>query len=87
MQVPSVGRIVHYRAHGSPDGTHRSAARAAIITEVLVDITSGEVDQHVVSLCVLNPTGMYFNQNVLRDDAAEPRGGTWQWPPFVPSKK
>lgn len=73
--TPTIGRIVHYRAHGSPDGTHKPAPRAAIVTEVFNDAC--------VSLCVLNPTGMYFNTSVLLDESAEPRGGTWQWPPKV----
>ena len=73
--TPTVGRIVHYRAHGSPDGTHKAAARAAVVTEVFSD--------DCVSLCVLNPTGMYFNTSEMLDESAEPRGGTWQWPPRV----
>lgn len=73
MQKPTIGRIVHYQAHGSPDGTHKSLARAAVITEVFSD--------ECVSLCVLNPTGMYFNTSVQLDEAVVPRGGTWHWPP------
>lgn len=71
--TPTVGRIVHYQAHGSPDGTHKSVARAAVITEVFNDAC--------VSLCVLNPTGMYFNTSIMLDESPEPRGGTWHWPP------
>lgn len=70
---PTVGRIVHYQAHGSPDGTHKSVARAAVITEVSSD--------DCVSLCVLNPTGMYFNVSVPLDESESPKGGTWHWPP------
>jgi hypothetical protein len=70
---PTVGRIVHYQAHGSPDGTHKPAARAAVVTEVFNDAC--------VSLCVLNPTGMYFNTSVLLDESESPKGGTWHWPP------
>jgi hypothetical protein len=70
---PTVGRIVHYQAHGSPDGTHTPAARAAIITEVFNDAC--------VSLCVLNPNGMYFSTSVMIDESTEPKGGTWRWPP------
>ena len=83
---PTIGRIVHYQAHGSPDGTHKSEPRAAIITKVHpTDTTAWDVD-----LCVLNPTGMYFNQHCHYGDATEEpaksgnytaKGGTWHWPP------
>lgn len=35
--------------------------------------------EEVVSLCVLNPTGQFFNQNVPFDATGE-FGGTWHWP-------
>jgi hypothetical protein len=74
---PTIGRIVHYRAHGSPDGTHKSAPRttgsAAVVT-----IVHSETD---VGLAVLNPTGMFFNEHCLYDGSENPRGGTWCWPP------
>lgn len=72
-QKPSVGRIVHYQAHGSPDGTHKSVARAAIVTQVHSD--------SCVGLCVLNPTGMFFNTSVTIDESDAPKGGSWRWPP------
>lgn len=77
-QQPSVGRIVHYTSHGTPirqDGTQAFTAepRAAIITAVKGD--------SVVDLCVLNPTGMFFNQNVQYAEGQD--GGTWHWPPRV----
>lgn len=91
MQKPSVGRIVHYVSHGTPvqpDGTQAftSEPRAAIITAVHNDTC--------VDLCVLNPTGLFFNTSVLFHDGdaehadATPeqpvyRGGTWHWPPRV----
>ena len=76
MSAPTVGRIVHNQAHGSPDGTHKSVARAAVVTEV--------VSERIVSLCVLNPTGLYFNASVLLDESDAPKGGTWHWPPRSP---
>jgi len=76
-QQPTVGRIVHYRAHGSPDGTHKPAVRAAIVTGTYQTET-GEVDFHKVDLCVMNPTGLFFNVGCLFDGE---KGGSWCWPP------
>jgi hypothetical protein len=70
---PSVGRIVHYQSHGSPNGQHKSEPRAAVVTEVYPDTGVG--------LCVLNPTGMYFDRNV--PFAETPTPGHWNWPPYV----
>jgi len=76
--IPSIGRIVHYVAHGSPvrpDGTqaYPSVCRAAIITE------APAAGQGAVALAVLNPTGMFFHQNVEQDEDTH-AGGTWHWP-------
>lgn len=71
--TPTIGRIVLYQAHGSPDGTHKSEPRPAIITGVANDT--------VVSLTVFNPTGMFFNQACALDESEAPKGGTWRWPP------
>lgn len=80
---PAVGRIVHYRSHGTPvreDGTQAYPAlcRAAVITEVL-EMREG---MWLVSLAVLNPTGAFFNRRVHQDDTAR-TGGTWHWPEMV----
>ncbi|MGA5764489.1 hypothetical protein [Nonomuraea bangladeshensis] len=77
--TPSVGRIVHYVSHGTPpreDGTqaYTSECRAAIVTETNTSDTVG--------LCVLNPTGQFFNRTVTHDED-EKRGGTWHWPERV----
>ena len=69
---PSVGRIVHYMAYGTPGGEYKSEPRAAIVT--------GVVDDETVHLCVLNPTGMFFNLNVKRGS----NGGQWDAPVYVP---
>jgi len=71
QQKPTVGRIVHYQAHGSPNGQHKSLPRAAIITAVHED---GSTD-----VCVLNPTGMYFDRGT--PFSGEPKAGHWNWPP------
>lgn len=70
-QKPTVGRIVHYQAYGTPGGEYASVPRAAIVTQVHSD--------ECVSLCVLNPTGQFFNQSV--NYSAEPKPGCWNWPP------
>lgn len=65
--------MVYYHALGSADGKFPvGQERASIITDVL-DAAAG-----VVSLCVLNPTGMYFNQRVEQGS----NGGQWDWMPF-----
>lgn len=76
MPVPSVGRIVHYVSHGTPvrlDGTqaYTQECRAAIITEVDAE------DPSIVGLCVLNPTGQFFNRGVTRDEGDEHSDGRW----------
>ncbi|MNW38164.1 hypothetical protein D3C74_152230 [compost metagenome] len=60
---------MHYQSYGTPKGEYKSEPRAAIITEV--------VDDETVHLCVLNPTGMFFNLDVKQGND----GGQWNWPP------
>lgn len=71
MTKPTVGRSVHYVSYGTPGGEYTSQCRAAIVAGVH---WSEEVD-----LVVLNPTGLFFNQRCVQDEAAK-RGGTWHWP-------
>lgn len=68
---PRIGCIVHYQAFGTPGGEYRSVPRAAIVTEV--------TDDETVSVCVLNPTGLFFNAGLKFDDGDRPKGGTWRW--------
>lgn len=67
---PSVGRIVHYVRPGSADGFFKPEHSAAIITSVTPD---------GVGLFVMNPNGVYFNNDGTPYD---PNGGprTWHWP-------
>lgn len=75
-QLPTIGRIVHYYAYGTPGGEYAAGIpRSAIITEV------NNTEKGIISLCVLNPTGMFFNLNV--EYSENPKGGYWGWPPRV----
>ena len=75
-QTPSVGRAVHYVAFGTPGGEFPAGAhRAAVITEVHSDMSA--------SLCVFNPTGLFFHERVQRDGLTQ-KPGTWHWPEYVP---
>jgi hypothetical protein len=69
---PTVGRIVHYQAYGTPGGEYPSVPRAAVVTQV-----GGE--DNAVGLAILNPTGMFFNASVPYSE--EPKPGHWSWPP------
>lgn len=73
---PTVGRVVHYQSYGTPGGE-----RAAIITAVArqPDYPGDEEEMYTVSICVLNPTGMFFNEGV--PFAPDPTPGHWNWPP------
>lgn len=67
--------MVHYVSHGTPireDGTQAfpEICRAAVVTEV-----NGP---GVASLCVLNPTGFFFHQDLPYDDTKS--SGSWHWP-------
>lgn len=74
---PSVGRIVHYQAYGTPGGEFKSVPRAAVVTEVH-DAEVGDI-----TVCVLNPMGIFFNR-VRFDHEGKP--GSWRWPPYEQSK-
>lgn len=64
---PYIGQTVHYKSYGSPGGEFQSEKRAAIITAV-----HNEKD---VCLCVLNPTGFYFNLFATKGNHA----GQWNY--------
>jgi hypothetical protein len=74
MDEVTVGRIVHYVSYGTPGGEFAPEHRAAIVTEVITPKTAP-----TVGLCVLNPTGMFFNRGVVFDPTAT-APGSWHWP-------
>lgn len=80
MNVPSIGRIVHYVSYGTPKGEYTSQCRAALITAVAG--APGEQAEGTVSLAVLNPTGLFFHEATRHAEAGKP-GGTWHWPCVV----
>lgn len=89
MDKPSVGRIVHYVAYGTPGGEFPAGVcRAAVVTEI--ENPSSWSGDHVVTLphgsphvgvCVLNPSGLFFNREIPYDEAKKP--GSWHWPERV----
>lgn len=90
--TPTVGRIVHYVAFGTPGGEYAAGAhRAAMITEIYygpgsrlpssntpLQISSTGVCTSV-GLCIFNPTGLHWREAVPFDEAAM-TPGTWHWP-------
>lgn len=84
---PSVGRVVHYVSHGTPvqsDGSqvYESECRAAMVVGLDRTPEENQPGEVWADLCVLNPTGLFFNQTV-RQDEEDKRGGTWHWPERV----
>jgi hypothetical protein len=79
-QKPSIGRVVHYQSYGTPGGEYESVPRAAIITQVPENDPNGNPNGFV-GLCILNPTGMFFNPHVKYSET--PKAGCWNWPPRV----
>lgn len=96
MQKPSVCRTVHYVAYGTPGGEFPAGiCRAAIITEVYevgslhptpmtgTFTVTNEGFISDVGVCVLNPTGLFFNRGIPYDGSPNPKPGTWHWPERV----
>lgn len=71
-QKPTVGRIVHYQAYGTPGGEFKSVPRAAVVTDVHED--------NEITVCVLNPSGIFDVFNRVKY-SADPTPGCWNWPP------
>lgn len=73
-QKPSIGRIVLYQRHGSPNGQHKAEPSPAVVTKV-------HDDGETCTLFVMNPNGLYFDAATKHDEGGAP--GTWRWPPRV----
>lgn len=69
---PTIGVLVHYTSLGSANGEYGKECRAAIVTEVSPE--SNAKGGNIVGLCVLNPTGQFFNRAVDYHDGAETPG-------------
>lgn len=83
--LPTVCRMVHYVAYGTPGGEYTAGAhRAAIITEVPDDPDAKKLRQ--VGLLICNPTGIHFREFVSQDELKK-KPGTWHWPEQVPNPK
>lgn len=82
-QKPSVGRIVHYQAHGSPNGQHKSEPRAAIVTRVPYDNGKSSEENgalpSTIDLFVITPIGSFHNNDTPFSET--PAAGCWNWPP------
>lgn len=87
-RVPNVGESALYYAYGTPGGEFPAGVgRAAIITE----IDEPGNPYSTVGLCVLNPSGIFFNRGVLYTDAGKPGcwgwGATMQWTVTIPTEE
>lgn len=71
---PDIGGIVHYYSYG----IEKLEPRAAIVTAAAIPGIS-EDGAPRVSLCVLKPSGLFFDLDVPY--AAQPKPGHWSWPP------
>ncbi len=75
---PTVGAIVHYQSYGTPGGEYLPEPRAAIITAASGPTDPPSADEppenFAVGLCVLNPTGLFFKEEI--PFAANPTPGT-----------
>jgi len=77
--IPTVGRVVYYKARGSADGVFPKKDRAAMVTDVMeifdeMNLPAG----HKVRLAVFNPEGLFFSDWLSQGQ----EGGQWDWMPF-----
>ncbi|WP_201790366.1 hypothetical protein [Prescottella equi] len=79
IRQPFVGQTVHYQSYGTPGGEYLPEPRAAIITEVKELDPVPEHGIPYVSLCVVNPTGLFFKEDL--PFAETPTPGHWNYMP------
>jgi len=65
VPAPRIGDTVHYVSYGTPGGEYGQECRAAVVTQVGDD---------TIGLCVLNPTGQFFNPSIRYSDGGETPG-------------
>lgn len=76
--TPRVADRVHYVSYGTPGGEYASQCRAAIVAgvpNVDLPVLTPDGPALQLDLCVLNPTGLFFNRSPQSEH--EFRGGTW----------
>lgn len=73
---PRVGQMVHYVSYGTPGGEYTSRCRAAVIAQVG---DTPDPNTWMADLAVLNPSGMFFNEDTPQDDR-DRTGGSWHYP-------
>lgn len=78
MTIPTIGRMVYYKARGSADGVFPKVDRAAVVTDVREHSPTSTPAAYDVRLCVMNPEGLFFTAWI--DQGQE--GGQWDWMPF-----
>lgn len=69
--VPMIGEAVHYVSYGTPGGEYKSRCRAAIVSD---NLAYKPIDERL-DLVVLNPEGLFFNNDV--GWSAAQTGGSW----------
>lgn len=80
QQKPSIGRIVHYQAYGTPGGEFKSEPYPAVITSVeIASVNIGGICDQQVDLFVMYPNGTSHKPSVPFSE--EPKPGHWNWPP------
>ena len=73
MQKPSVGRVVLYHSHGSPNGQHSPSAFPADVVAV----------NENGSLCLFVKTRVGTMTLDAVTEGGPGNAGTWSWPPRV----
>jgi hypothetical protein len=88
MQVPTIGRIVHYTNLGDKDGKYPPEQQAAIVTGTYPEVPpdrEGPHDSQIgpmhVDLHIFYKTGQFDMKSVPFSENYE--RGHWSWPPRV----